>query len=520
MVDGTGGSARRENVFLQGDKIVGFSQEIPKATNAEIIDVSGLVVAPGFIDIHSHSDYTLLVDPRASSSIHQGVTTEVIGNCGFGCFPLRNHELAPMAIYGVSDAIALDWSSPGEYLERLESARPAVNVLTLVPNGQLRLSAIGLADRPASAEETATMSRDLEEGLAEGAWGYSTGLEYSAEIGATEEEVLNLCQITARAGGLYATHTRARDEGAGKAVAEAVRTARSAEVRLQISHLLPRSGPHEAQECLRHVDDALASGQDIGFDMHTRQFGLTYLHTLLPPWAVADGKEALLSVLRDPSGRARMRAHRSILSAGNDWSRVTLLDNPRWQEYARRSLGDIARERNQDPFDTAFDLLLDSYNDASPLMATINCYDAAAQESIFSHPLCIPGSDATALALDGPLGDTSFHGAYTWASWYFRFMVKERAALSMEEAIHRLTGRPAAVLGLSNRGVLQTGTQADIMIFDPDRFGERGTTFEPNQLAVGVEYVFVNGASAMSAGLPTGNHSGRVLKKLRERGQI
>ena len=335
------------------------------------MDASGLVVAPGFIDVHSHSDYTLLVDPRAMSQIHQGVTTEVVGNCGFGCFPLRDAALARTAIYGVSDAVPLSWRTPSEYLARLETARPAVNVLSLVPNGQLRLSVIGLENRPATPDERATMGRALEEGLADGAWGYSTGLEYGAEIGASEEEVITLARIAARAGGIYATHTRNRDTGSVEAVAEALRTALAAEVRLQISHLLPRSGRDDGDRCLALVDAARARGDDVAFDMHTRRYGLTYLHTLLPPWALAGGRDELARQLGDRSARARMKTHRSIISGGG-FERVMLLDNDRWPQYARRSLADVARERHQDPYDAAFDLLAGVDDDLASLMAIIH----------------------------------------------------------------------------------------------------------------------------------------------------
>ena len=517
VIDGTGAPPRVADVAVCGDEIIAVDR-LPLG-DAQVVDATGLTVAPGFVDIHSHSDYTLLVDPRASSAVHQGVTTEVIGNCGFGCFPLRDTALARTAIYGVSDAQALDWSSPAEYLARLEAARPAVNVLSLVPNGQLRLSTVGLEQRPATAGELKQMGRLLSEGLADGAWGYSTGLEYGAEIGAPEEEITHLCGITARAGALYATHTRRRDAGAAEAVAEALRTARNAEVRLQVSHLLPRNGPVEAERCIALVDAAAHAGQDVAFDMHTRRYGLTYLHTMLPPWVLARDREGIAAALSNNHDRARMKAHRSIFSAGNDWTRVVLLDNPVWPQYARRSFSDIATERGQDPFDAAFDLLRGSTDNLTSMMAIINCYDEDEQERCFTHPLCVPGSDATDLAPDGPLADTFFHGAYTWAAWYFRFMVRQRGALSAQEAIHRLSGRPASVLGLSDRGVLRAGARADLAVFDPDQFADRGTTFEPNQLATGMHHVFVNGVQTLRAGAATGQRAGRVLRRTRDQGQ-
>src|SRR4051812_4473143 len=183
-----------------------------------VVDATGLAVAPGFVDIPSPSDYTLLIDPRAVSAVHQGVTTEVVGNCGFGCFPIRDPQTARRAIYGYSDELPVTWSTAGEYFEELERARPAVNVLSLVPNGQLRLATMGLSEHAANDEQLAEMQVLLRESLAEGAWGYSSGLEYAQEQGASEAE---LTALAARSP-FYATHTRKRDEGAADAVAEAI----------------------------------------------------------------------------------------------------------------------------------------------------------------------------------------------------------------------------------------------------------------------------------------------------------
>src|SRR5829696_2626380 len=235
VYDGTGAQGRVTDVGVKDGSVVAVGSLEP---NGRELDAAGLAVAPGFVDIHSHSDYTLLVDPRAVSAIHQGVTTEVVGNCGFGCFPIRDTALAPRAIYGFGDDVPLTWRSAGEYFERLERARPAVNVLSLVPNGQLRLATVGLEDRPATPTERAEMAELLRESLDAGAWGYSTGLEYAQEQGATEEE----CAALARLAPYYATHTRRRDEGAAEAVAEAIRVGRETGTRLQVSHLVPRNG--------------------------------------------------------------------------------------------------------------------------------------------------------------------------------------------------------------------------------------------------------------------------------------
>jgi N-acyl-D-amino-acid deacylase len=512
ILDGTGGEPFEGDVAIDGDRIatVGY---VPR-TNGPELDAAGLNVAPGFIDLHSHSDYTLLVDPRAASAIHQGVTTEVVGNCGFGCFPIRDPELARKAIYGYSPDVPLDWTSAGGYFERLEAAKPAVNVLSLVPNGQLRLATLGLADRPADPGELEEMQVLLRESLGEGAWGYSTGLEYAQEAGATEGEVAALCAELASGGGLYATHTRRRDEGAAESVAEAVRVARAAQARLQVSHLVPRNGIEESRRSMQIVEQARDGGLDVEFDMHTRLYGLTHLYAALPPWVLAEEPARQAELLRDPAARERMRPHRSILSAGNDWSRIVLLDNPFWPEYARRDIATVAAERAQDPLDAVYDLLAGELEAPHRLMVIIHAYTEEEQREAFAHPLCVPGSDATTLAPDGPLADSWFHGAYTWASWFYRFMVRDEKLLTPAQAVHKLTAQPAARIGLSDRGVLAPGARADVTVFDGERFAERGTTFEPNRLANGVRHVLVNGIHTLRDGELTGERGGRVLRRL------
>jgi len=510
ILDGTGGAPFAGDVAIEGDRIAAVGA-VPPADAIEI-DATGLNVAPGFVDLHSHSDYTLLVDPRAASAIHQGVTLEVVGNCGFGCFPVRDAELARKAIYGYSPDVPIDWTTAGGYFERLQKARPAVNVLSLVPNGQLRLATVGLAERPADADELTAMKELLRESLAEGAWGYSTGLEYAQEAGATEDEVASLCAAMAAGGGLYATHTRRRDEGAADSVAESVRVARAAQARLQVSHLVPRNGIEESRRSMQIVEEARGDGLDVEFDMHTRLYGLTHLYAALPPWVLAEEPSTQVELLRDSTARERMRPHRSILSAGDDWRRIVLLDNPFWPEYARRDVAAVAAERGQDPLDAVYDLLLGAVEAPERLMVIIHAYTEDEQREAFAHRLCVPGSDATTLAPDGPLADTWFHGAYTWASWFYRFMVRDEKLLTPAQAVHKLSAQPAARVGLSDRGVLRPGARADVTVFDGARFAERGTTFEPNQFAIGVRHVLVNGVHTLRDGVLTGEHGGQVLR--------
>ena len=508
LVDGTGRAAYAADVGIAGDRIVAIGDVAAALTE---LDARGLAVTPGFVDIHSHSDYTLLLDPRAVSALHQGVTTEIVGNCGHGCFPIGDPALAQRAIYGYSPALPLTWRSAAGYFARLESAGPAVNVASLVPNGQLRLATVGLEDRPASGGERAAMRALLEESLEQGAWGYSTGLEYAAERAAPPDELEQLCACCARHGGLYATHTRRRDAGSADAVHEAVETAERSGARLQVSHLVPRNGDDATRACIEHVERAAERGLDVAFDMHTRLFGTTFLSAALPPAFLGGGGIGSEDWKRD--ALRAMASYTSILSAGEDWSRIVLLDNEVWPGYARRDLASIASERRQTAEEAICDLLAAAPGALGELMVIIHCYTEEQQAEAFHHPLCTPGSDATTLATDGPLAGSTFHGAYTWAAWFLRFMVRERRRLSLEEAVKRLTSDPARRIGLSGRGVLEVGAYADLNVLDAARVSERGTTFEPNRLAAGVRHVLVNGNLALADGALTGHRAGRVLRR-------
>ena len=511
VLDGAGGDPMRADIGVVGDRIAAVGDL--SASLGEEIDATGMMVSPGFIDIHSHSDYTLLADPRAVSAIHQGVTTEVVGNCGHGCFPIRDRDLALKAIYGYSESVPLDWRSASGYFSRLERAAPALNVLSLVPHGQLRLAVTGLTDRPSTDGEVEQMARLLREALEEGAWGLSTGLEYATEAGASETEITRLCAPLTDRDDLYVCHARYRDAGAPEGVAEAIRTARAAGVRLQVSHLVPRSGDADMERCLELVDEAHRSDLDVAFDVHTRLFGFTYLYSVLPPWAMADGLDGLAAVLGDPEARRRMKSFRSILSAGGDWERIVLLDHDAYPDYGRRSVGSIADERGQEALDCIYDLLLGAMETMESLMVLIDCHSADQQRTAFAHPRSMPASDATTMAPDGPLAGKTFHGAYSWASYFYNFSVNQRGFLTPGEAVHRLSGLPAARLGLPDRGILRRGAFADIAVFDPAVFRERATRFEPNVLAGGMVHVLVNGRPVMRAGSLSGTRPGRVLRR-------
>ena len=516
VVDGTGAAPFRGDIGVTGDRITTIG-DLSMVQARQRLDACGQVVAPGFIDIHSHSDFTLLIDPRAHSQIYQGVTTELVGNCGHGCAPLgANVEAFTGNIYGYQDVLPIDWTTMEGYLARLEEAGPAVNVATLVPNGNLRLAVVGDLRRPATGEETARMARLLEAGLDAGAYGFSTGLEYPAEREASEDELVELCRVTARHAGLYATHERNREVLAIEAVEEGLRAAAATGVRLQLSHIIPRrGGPSDSLErCIELVEAAHAGGMDVEFDAHTRLHGITNLSAVLPSWAADGGPGPLRRYLSDTATRERLKRYESIISSFGlgGWDRVALFCSEGSPGKVGHSIAELTPSGG-DPYDTMYDLLLEEGDDPHGALLIVHSYDDDMLAHTFRHPLCTTESDATALCTDGPLAETTFLGAYTWVGLFFRTMVRERRDLTLEEAVHKLTAQPADRIGLTDRGRLVEGCRADIVVFDPGEFSDRGTLDEPNRPAAGVCHVLVNGGPTLIDGVETGHRSGQVLRR-------
>lgn len=514
--DGQGTEPVLGDVLIVGDTIAaaGVIPEPPQ--DALLIDAAGAVVAPGFIDVHSHSDYTLLVDPRAVSSILQGVSTEIVGNCGHGCAPFRNRKLGPVAVYGPVAEHGDPPASLSAYFELLGSRRPAVNVMSLVPNGQLRLSCVGLEARPAERAELAAMGRELEAAMEQGGAGLSTGLEYAQEAGATEDEVVALAGIASRRGGIYATHTRDRDENALEAVAEAIRIAERAELPLQISHITPRSGMDVIDRCIDAALDARRRGNPVEFDMHTRTFGFTHLKNVVPVAVLDAGADEIRARLADPAVRREAKAHRNLITRCG-WHKVVLARSRSHAQFCGMTFDMIGGALGRHPHDAALDILAEEADGLLHPMVILKTYSEEQLIRTYSADRCMIGSDATALAPDGPLAEEVFYGAYGWASWFWRRVVRETRTMTRQEAIHRLTGLPAAAFGLAGRGHLAPAMKADVVVFDPERFTEHATFASPNLPASGIRHLFVNGVHTVEDGALTGGRGGTVLTRVARR---
>jgi N-acyl-D-amino-acid deacylase len=513
VVDGTGAPPATADVGISGG-IIKEIGDLSSVTAADEIDASGLVVTPGIIDVHSHADLTLVIDGRAESALTQGVTTVLVGNCGHGCIPLRDRPEYAAAIFGYNRSIPLDWESTSEYLERLRQAGPAINIGTLVPLGNLRLTAMDDPEQAASDDELKHMCTLLEEALEEGALGFSCGLQYPDSVATRPEELNELNRIVAARGGLFAACVRHTDERAVEGIEEPINSAAVTGVRTQISHAMPMPGSPQGmtEKTYELVDQARQSGLDVGFDMTTRSWGELNISAMLPVWALAGSRQEINARLGDKAEREKIKQYpgyvrRFVLNPGPEEMMIALTHDP---SLVGRTLAEIT-PAGEDPLDTLIDILRSEGDDIHRPLVLIRMYPEDELASFYQHPQCAVMSDATTLCLDGPLRDEVFYAAYTWASWFLRHMVRERRELSLPEAIRKVTSLPAERIGLGDRGLLKPGARADLAVFDFQRVSESGTLEFPNQLAEGTAHVVVNGVVALRDGVMTEARGGTVL---------
>ena len=515
VVDGTGEASYCADLGIKNGEITGIG-DLPASECPRVLDATNLVVTPGFIDIHSHSDFTVLVDPRAQSSIYQGVTTELIGNCGHGCAPITDPERFIGNIYGYTTDLLIDWHSYEDYIERLTDARPAINLAPLIPNGNLRIASVTDHTRPSTGSEIVEMTKVLEEAMQQGAYGYSSGLDSAVEKESSKLELIELAKVVAKYEGIYACHTRNKEVEAVQAIEEAIDVAEASRSTLQISHIIPRRGGAigARERAIEAVENASKRGIDVGFDQHTREHGITNLSAALPPGSLSGDIATISTRLKESSFRDSVRTHESLIASfgRGGWNNVYVHRADAQNHLVGKSIADLTPS-NYDAWDAILDILLAHVEKMENPMVVCHSYTKEEIKATLLHPMCTVGSDATALCSDGPLSGTDFPGSYTWAAWFYRHFVTEASDLTLEQAVRKLTAQPADRLGIHGRGRLQIGARADVAVFDPVCFRPMGTFDNPSVLAEGMTHVVVNGGVALRDGVETGARFGRVLRK-------
>jgi N-acyl-D-amino-acid deacylase len=518
IVDGTGAPRRRADLRIQDDVIADIAPPGSRAPDERepSIDAARLVVAPGFIDLHSHSDVALLVDPIVQCKLNQGITLELLGQDGMSVAPLTDEtaDLWRRHLSGLAGSYDVPWAwrSFEDYLDRFGPT--AANVAVLVGHGTLRLNVLGMADRPATAAELDRMSGLLREALAAGAFGLSGGLVYTPGSYGSFEELVALNRIVAEANKVWIVHIRYEGDRIADGLDEMVRLVEETGVALHISHFkaLGRSNWGRGQEIGERVERQRQRGMDVTVDQYPYTAGSTMLSAILPPWAHAEGPERLLGYLRDPAALAQMEADIDAglpdwegFVNGSGWENISIsgIGWGRHPELIGRSLTEIANQWGCTPFDATVSLLIQADLAVSMIIYAMHEDDVTA---IMQASWRTGGTDA----LLGGKPHPRAYGSYPRVLGHY---VRERGVVSLEEAVRQMTGAAAQRLRLTDRGVIEIGKRADLCLFDPNRVRDRATFADPEQLPDGIAWVIVNGEPVLHDRQPTGKLPGRVLRQ-------
>ena len=522
ILDGTGAPARRGDIAVAGDRIVEPDRDQVGAVT-RVIDAGGLVVAPGFIDLHSHADCTLPAYPGAINSITQGVTTEVSGNCGYvpaPVSPVQEHaEELRRQVRPIGPDLDWSWTTFASFLDRLDAARPAHNVAPLAGFGALRVGAMGMADRPATPAEVETMRAGLREALDAGVWGMSTGLVYPPGCYAATEEVVAVGAPLRDAGAMYFSHIRNEADELGEAVDEAIAIGRAIGVPVEISHLKSAGTRNHGTigRALERIDAARAAGERVTHDVYPYTAGSTMLTQVLPPWVQADGTDGCIDRLRQDEVRARLRheiAHglpgfANYSNANGGWQAVKIASvvdpSLRWAEG--RTVAALGAERDRDPLELAMDLLV---ADRLGTVMIVFMMDEADMREALAHPAAAVGSDLLLVTSDDARVHPRTYGTF---ARILGMAARGEGPIDLPTAVHKMSGHPASIIGLRDRGRIAPGLVADLVAFDPSRVRDRATYAEPTLLAEGVETVVLGGRVAVDAGRVVARDAGRVLRR-------
>ena len=520
IADGTGNPLRRASIAIEGDRIVGVGR-LDGITSHRVIDAGDRLVAPGFVDPHSHSDQTLLTNPRADSTIRQGVTTEIVGNCGLSPAPVnertREYLTARLAYFGYDGPI--DWTDFPSHFASVERMGHSQNLGWLVGHTDIRAAAGG--DRnPATPEQLDEMRRTVDDAMQAGALGLSTGLEFTPGSWATTEEIVELNKVVGRYDGIYASHVRNRDSEIIPATEEFLRIVREGGTRGEFSHLNVRHASGAAPGAWRAAVDRLIDAREVeGLEIlaDTTPFldGLGKMASILPPWLVDQPTDRVVADLRDPEVRARLKGdcdrYWRFIHKG-EWHRVRLMGSPERPELNGRSFTEIAAMLGGDPWDAYFDLLADAGDNLHGMMMIGRLFTEEHLAEMISEPIFSLGVDCWSASAEGPLSELVFHPvSFAGHVHYLTHHVMQEGTLRLEEAIRKMTSMPAAHFGLRDRGLLREGCAADIVMMDLDRLEDGSTLEDPIKYVEGVDLVMVNGVVVVEDGEHTGARPGRAL---------
>jgi dihydroorotase/N-acyl-D-amino-acid deacylase len=520
VVDGSGRPGYRADIAIKGDRIVRIGK-LKNAGAAREIDANGMVVGPGFIDMLGQSETYLLIDPRAMSKVMMGVTTEVTGE-GESIAPINERIIKEQEDFLRRFKLTVDWQTLDEYFQRLEKQGAGVNLATFVGATQLREYVVGFDNRAPTPAELEQMKQLVAAAMKDGALGVSTSLQYVPARFAKTAEIIELAKVARQYGGIYITHQRSEANALDESLAEVFQIARQAKIPIEIWHLKTayKKNWGRMSEVLAKIKKARAEGLDITADIYPYIAGSTSLSACLPPWALEGGTEKMLARLRDTKIRAQLK--KEITTDAKDWENIYLgsggasgvligsVVNRDLEAMQGKRLSQIAEEQGKDPLDALFDFILADHGQTGAIYFLMSEDD---MRTAMKAPFVSFCTDSGARANDGPLAGAKSHPR-GWGS-YPRILgryVRDEHLLTLEEAIHKMTGMPAKRVGLRDRGLLLGGSYADITIFDPKTVIDRATFEIPNQHPEGIRYVIVNGQVSVDDGRRTPALAGRALR--------
>lgn len=513
LIDGSGAAGRTQDLAVVGDSIAAIG-DLGACTAAEVLDATGLCLCPGFIDIHAHSEFNVLID-AGRSKVMQGITTEVCGNCGLSAAPLlgmaREQRRAALAGFGLDP----DWATMQGYCERLDRTSLRTNIALLAGHGNLRGSVIGYGPGQATAEQLDAMCALLEDTMDCGCWGFSSGLIYPPGAFAQVDELARLAGVVKKYSGFYATHMRSESDQLIEAIGEALEVGRRAGVPVQISHLktMDQRNWHKLPEVLELIEQARGDGIDVTADRYPYCASSTGLDALLPLWACEGGNAAEILRLRDPDIRARILAELFERTPEEDVGTTTMLARIAGEGNAHvqgRTLAEAASFRGQSVGDALCDLLIEEQLDID---AIFFCMSEENLRTILHQSWIMVGSDAAVRDIDGMLGRDMPHPRAFGTCARFLEMVRDEKLMPLETAVSKMTSMPAKRMGLRDRGLLAAGFRADLVLFDPHSVRDTATYASPHQYPAGLRAVMVNGVWAVRDGDCTGQLPGRLLRK-------
>lgn len=519
VADGTGDPCTYNDIGVKGDRIVQVGQVEGEAVRT--IDALNMVVAPGFIDMHSHSDLTRFDDPLCEIKLQQGVTTEVTGNCGLSPAPLSDGTAGLLKSYGEPIIgrmrYAWNWYTYGEYMQELSKQAFSCNIAPCMGSGSLRIAAKGFDKGQLCADEMDIVKHLLSEGLEAGAMGLSMGLMYAPECYYLMDELMEICKVAARYGALLTTHIRGEGASLAASVREVVHIAESAGISLNISHFKAagvKNWGSALEDAIEIIDDGLSRGVDITCDVYPYTAGSTSLPALLPPWAQEGGIAGVISRLRDKQTREKIRAdllHESVvwdnplLNSGWDRVCISTANSEKNRSCIGKSLSEIAALRGKDPVDSALDLIAEENGNVAVVLHQMSDEDVKK----------IIAWDRSTIVSDSlyPAGGNPHPRMYGAFPRLFRKYVREDGILTIEKAVKKITSAPAERFGIKGRGLLKNGHTADIVIFDPDNIKDTATYENPRQYPEGISHVIVGGIVTIEMGRHTGAINGTMIKK-------